>query len=99
MFSTHNNQDMKQKDSLKVQGLLRYETFCYLSFTTDPVDFSGHIDNHLEYFFSSIKNTHLSTVSLGQPVGGIAWHPRKSYLAVGHDQTVSVHHIPNKMLI
>jgi len=48
---------------------------------------------------SSIKNTHLSTVSLGQPVGGIAWHPRKSYLAVGHDQTVSVHHIPNKMLI
>ena len=65
----------------------------------DHADFSGHSDNHLEYFFSSIKNTHLSTVCLGQPVGGIAWHPRKSYLAVGHDQTVSVHHIPNKMLI
>jgi len=46
---------------------------------------------------SSVKNNHLTTVMSGAPVGGIAWHPRKPYLAVGHDQTLSVYHISSKM--
>ena len=46
---------------------------------------------------ASVKNSHLTTVMTGAPVGGIAWHPRKSLLVVGHDQTLSVHQISNKM--
>ena len=48
---------------------------------------------------SSVKNSHLTAVATGgAPVGDIAWHPRKSLLVVGHDQTVSVHQISNKMI-
>jgi len=46
---------------------------------------------------SSTKNNHLTSVLEQLPIGGISWHPRKNYLIIGHDQSVSVHQISTKM--
>jgi len=46
---------------------------------------------------SNIKNSHISALMTNQPVGGISWHPAKSFLVVGHDENVSIYHVTKKM--
>ena len=46
---------------------------------------------------SNIKNAHITPLVTNQPIGGISWHPVKNFLIVGHDENVSVHHVPKKL--